>query len=186
MKIGYQWATATPQDWSDIDSKDWAKLPDKGEPIGGEVIDDTPGYVYQVNVQGVCYTGDKYAVRDVPGTDDCEVFCINDDPEDYDPLDFYAHVWIFRPLAPDPDRGGAINTRQSHILYAAPRAFERLQAFGPVEGRILLPWSDFEYPPENLIRYGIWLPDQLSNLHRAARSIRGWREWSDGVDPSRL
>lgn len=186
MKIGYQWATATPQDWSDIDSKDWAKLPDKGEPIGGEVIDDTPGYVYQVNVQGVCYTGDKYAVRDMPGTDDCEVFCINDDPDDYDPLDFYAHVWTFQPLAPDPDKGGAINTRQSHIIYAAPRAFERFQTLGPVENRILLPWSDFEYPPENLIRHGIWLPDQLSDLHGTARSLRDWREWSEGVDPSRL
>ena len=70
MKIYVQWTLANPQDWSPVEvvkDPDWRTLPKKNEPVGGEVIDDNPGWVYALNVQGVRFSSfDHYSVRFAP------------------------------------------------------------------------------------------------------------------------
>ena len=64
MKVLVQWSKAAPEDWHEIDSADWATLAKRPVPTGGEIIDQTPGWIYQVNIQGVCFSADHYAVID--------------------------------------------------------------------------------------------------------------------------
>lgn len=182
MKVLVQDTLATPGDWRLTDSADWAGLAKKPEPAGGEVIDDTPGWVYQVNVQGVTFSADYIAVIDRPDGG-CEVIAADVDPEDYQPPDMYVQHWTFLPLAPDVKLGGALNTRQSRVVYAGSRAKAKFEG---TENTVVKPLGQFVRPAEGLIRYGIWLSDVLSDAHVAARSIRGWRDWGDHLDPSEL
>lgn len=179
MKVLVQWATLTPGDWQEHDSAAWESLPAKPEPRGGEAVDDALGWVNRLNVQGVEFTGDHYAVEHL--RNGCRVICWDDDPADIPPDEFCARVWTFRPLAPDPRIGGRYNTRQSQVVYAAPAAMARLLRNAPYENTILVPWAEFVPPPARLMRHGIWLSDDLYRRHGEALTPRGWREWTEGV-----
>ena len=181
MRVFVQWTLATPTDWIELDIRNsgpfrraWENLPSKPEPVGGEAINNTPGWLYDLNVQGVEFAGaDHYTLR--PTDTGVEVTTWNDDPTDWPVGTRNAAVWTFRPLRPDPRYGGQLNTDQSLTVYDErdPSPFVgQSTTGGPV---IVRPWSEFVVPATKAI-HGIWVPDALAASHRAARSLRGWRE----------
>lgn len=177
MRVLIQWTRANPTDWEVLEmtsNTQWRQQPKKAEPVGGEVIDNTPGWVYGLNVQGIDFSGyDHYAVAMNGAGLDVTIW--NDDPADH-AGEFRAMVWTL--LLPTYDaRVGEINTRQSLTVYEqiSPSPWEGVTASsGPVT---VLPWTDFSPPQANMTRHGIWVSDTLAAAHRAARSLRGWREW---------
>lgn len=207
MKVLVQWSKAGPGDWEEVDSSAWAGLPSRPVPAGGELIDDAPGWVTALNVQGVEFTGyDHYAVEELAdGSGGIRIIVWNDDPEDQDlaavrrirqdqgpfPRGFYGQVWTFFPLAPDPALGGVWNTQQTCEWFAeAGEVSEyfsgRLPGF-PSEPPIpVRPWGELPVPASASVRHGVWMPPGLMDAHLRAQSRRGWREWTEGVPASEL
>jgi len=181
MRVLVQWTKASPEDWVELDVRNsgpfrraWENLPAKQVPVGGETIDNTPGWIYNVNIQGVEFAGfDHYTGR--PLDNGVEVTAWNDDPVDYPPGQRFAHVWTFLPLRPDPRYGGQLNTEQYLTVFdervPSPHSGQ-MTSGGPV---IVRPWSEFVVPSTKAI-HGIWVPDTLAAAHRSVRSLRGWRD----------
>ncbi|MHA2063194.1 MAG: hypothetical protein ACXABY_02315 [Candidatus Thorarchaeota archaeon] len=183
MKVLIQWAVNGPTDWEEIDSADWAALPKKRDPWGGEKITATPGWVNRLCVQGVEFTADHYAVEDLPGSG-CKVYIWSDDPVDYPEGYKNALVCQFLYLDHDPLLNGAINTRQTTILYFQ----DTLKNLMPtrIQGGHVKHWDEFIPPDEAITRHGVLLPDKLYEKHENIRRIAGWREWTEGLHPSEL
>ena len=143
--------------------------------MGGK--DNQPGWVFDLNIQGVCFTGDHYAVENLDdGSAGVRVTVWNDDPDDWPPGTRHAHVWEFFKLQPDPENGGAYNTVQKRTTYAEAQA--RFANWAGVR-----PWSEFVPPPEAVTRHGVWVEDEKATELQAAAEHHGWREWTEGVPP---
>lgn len=142
MKIGLQWTLAAPLDWVWGDSADWGSLPFKPEPDGTEILDDMPGWIYTISIQGKRLVGDSYAIIDNVPVDGCTAYCWNDDPEDYTPDQFYGYAIEFLPyqpyfkaytttnsgidfldLPPGHPHGGCYQPHQTITEYAAPERY---------------------------------------------------------------
>jgi len=184
VRVLVQWTRATPSDWLAVDSAAWQALPKRPAPVGGETIDDGPGWVHRVCVQGVSFAADHYAVEHVPGQG-CRVSAWNDDPTDYPPGLRHARVWMFRPLRVDPAVGRRWNTAQSQVIYAEPQMADRMVACATPRGEIR-DYSEFVPPAAAHVRHGIMVADELNAAHDAARTTRGWREWTEGVPAREL
>lgn len=178
MRLLVQWTLKSPSNWALLDSAAWAGLPKLPEPATGKTGDNNvkPGWVFDLNVQGVRFSGnDHYAVEDAGGGA-VRVTVWNDDPDDWPEGTKYARVWTLLPLAPDAKLGGAINTRQSQVIYAQDAA----------KFPAALPWEDF-LPVRDAIlaagleRHGIWVSDTKSQEHVAAQESWGWRHWVDDL-----
>ena len=181
MRAYLQWTLATPADWVPLDitrTADWRGLPKKAEPVGGEVIDQTPGWVYDLNVQGVLMGGfDHYSVT--PSGAGLRVTVWNDDPVDYPVGTRWAMTWTLQLPTLDA-RIGRVNTRQTLVVHdeAVPSRWEgKAASGGPVT---VLPWSSFVAPAANMTRHGIWVPEAEKPAYIAARTSRGWEEWTGG------
>jgi hypothetical protein len=174
-----QWATDPAQGPVEVMSSDWVALPTKPEPRGGEVLDNQPGWVAMIEVQGCGFHWDHYAVVDY--TEGVRVYGWDDDPEDW-LGQFHGCIWTFRPLAKDvgpaPYRG--YNTRQTHEWYAEGDILAKWQAHGFENGTIH-EWSEFRPPPSRYVKHGIWVPDPLWVGHEAVAVRHDWRTWTEGV-----
>ena len=116
MKVLLQWTTRNPSDWVEIDSASWVGLPKRPEPVGGEEIDNTFGWVFGLNIQGVEFAADHYAVEDLPdGTTKVTIW--NDDSVDHPDGEKYAREWVFSTCRPSKKCGGAYNTAQLQTFY---------------------------------------------------------------------
>lgn len=181
MKVYIQWAMSSPEDYVayELDRiQNVRGLPKKALPIGGEVLDNLPGWLADMVVQGVSFAGWDHVSVAFPGGGALSVIGWNDDPVDF-PEGPYAHVWTFYSPAPDPRYGNAINTRQSLTVYTdVPEQVAhwtgQATTMGPVTIR---PWSDFSVPASNVTLHGIWQADTSYEAHRAVRTAHGWREW---------
>lgn len=181
MKVLYQWALKDPQDWQQIDAKDFATLPKKPIPIqlGGQ--NNQLGWLADLMVQGVRFNGyDHIAVEKViiQNEEAVKVTCWNDDPQDYPIGQRQARVWTFLPLVPDAKLGGAINTRQSQIIYAEGERYVKLIS-NPPENTTIKLWFEFVPPPDSITRHGVWLTDQKWQEHLDTRIEWSWRHWVD-------
>ena len=145
MDLLVQWTRSNPRDYERVDS--WADLPKKPEPVGGEVIDDSPGWVYGLSF-GVRYLRgfDHYRVA---GGD---VLVWNDDPEDFPFGRRHAYVYL------------ADGRRET---YGEP--FARQHFTLGAEAR---PWSAFVLPPEEGTLHGIWISRALAREHERTNSWR--------------
>ena len=181
MRVYVQWTKLNPEDWVELDvrntgpfRKAWENLPAKPLPVGGESIDNAPGWITCLNVQGIEFTGaDHYAVE--PLVDGLRVTMWDDDPVDFPPGTRSARAWELRAPAADARFGGQLNTRQSLTVYdeATPSRWEGVTTTdGPV---VVRPWSEF-VPPATA-RHGIWIDEPLLDAHRAIRTSHDWREW---------
>jgi hypothetical protein len=180
MRLLVQWSTKHPRGWIEVDSKVWAALAKKPVPVGGETIDDEPGWLSNVCVQGQCTgSADHVAVEHLG--DSVRVTSWNDDPEDYKPGQYFARVTTFHPLKPDAALGGAVNTDIETVFYGGSDKFKELKArdFADAEVR---PWSEFTPPPEAITRHGIWVTDKLADAHRKLAVPPSWRTWGEGGD----
>ena len=136
-------------------------------------------------VQGVRFNGaDHYAVERVTiGLEaGIKVTVWNDDPDDWPVGERHARVWTFLPLAADPNLGGAINTRQSQVLYAEGERFSRI----PPQNTTVLPWVDFIPPAAAITRHGVQLTNAKYAEHMAAQAEWGWRHWTDHLPDSEV
>jgi len=176
MKLLVQWTLKSPDNWVLLDSSAWASLAKLPEPAKGKTGDNNvkPGWVFDLNAQGVRFSGnDHYAVEDLGGGS-IRVTVWNDDPDDWPEGTKYARVWTLLPLAPDDELGGAINTKQTQIIYAQDTA----------KFPSALPWEDFLLIRDAILasgleRHGIWVSDRKSEEHVAAQESWSWRHWVD-------
>lgn len=194
MLVGVQWTLASPQDWTWIDVKPtgaaarlWERLPKKPVPTGGEVIDQTLGYIFDVCIQGVYLYGfDHLALEPLPGGG-VRAYGWVDDTDDPTFQYRWGEVWEFRPGWVDRTvkitGDGQVRHRgpdQRKTVYAEDLAdmarFVPAECGGlPVE---LKPWSGFPTPPVNITAHGIWVHDQtLWQRHFDVRRPVDWREW---------
>jgi len=164
MKILIQWATAVANDWQEYST---GQLPNpKAVPDDAALLDDFPGWITAINVQGVIIAAwDHYNIQD-DGTA-CKITVWSDDEADgtVDNMLWQAREYIFRPVSPDPNYGGAWNTNQTF--------------------RQIL-WSEFTLPTEGDTYHGKWLPDATYAQSKAIRSYHGWREWTEGVPEDQI
>lgn len=80
--------------------------------------------------------------------------------------------------------GGAINTNQTQVIYAEAGIAPVFQAFsGP--GIVFRDWSDFDPNRVNPLQ-GLWVSNTLHLAHQTSRTVRGWREWTEGLDPTEI
>lgn len=189
MKILIQWATSTGKDWTEYDSREWNKLPTKPVPTGGEWIDNEPGWINQINVQGVVFSGnDHYAVERI-NNGGIRVTVWVDDEEDIASgasIDKMAEVWTFYPLRPDKKMGNAINTVQEKVWYGTKKVRDELWA--DIVDVDIRPWEEFTTPDTKFVKHGIWLPDDVFAQHIEAASMVTWRDkpWTDHLPAQEL
>jgi hypothetical protein len=146
-----QWTSDAPEDWQELEHKQWTVLPD--EPV------------HALNVQGVIFEGwDHYAVGSVTGG--CTVTVWNDDP-DGDP----PQRWTFYDPAPDPSFDGRMNTRQQLDVFRDDDPLrETSTSMGKARKRRT-------FTPPAGARHGRWVSNLLHEQHQRVRSVRGWHEW---------
>ncbi len=183
MKMYVQWATAVATEWVEIDSADWATLPAKDEPQGGELRDSAPGWVNMINVQGVRISGDHLAVEDVGEA--VRVSQWNDDPQDRPSSEFVGKVWTFQPVQPDAAIGGRMNTRIGFDVFCGAGLRGGWEANLSRQLQSVNRWSQFAPPDAALTRHGIWMPDRDFELHRwmSDRTQIGWHDWRPAEPP---
>jgi hypothetical protein len=187
-RVCVQWTLDNPSDWAEVDSKDWASTPQKPPPANSSrIIDAQPGWVHRVCVQGVEFVGDHYAVEHVDD-ETTKVTVWNDDPADYPVGQRFAQVWTFKSLAPDPRFGGAINTRQSQVVYLdfGGPLHTSWAANGLIENLEFKDWSEFIEPDASITRHGIWVTDEHNAAHERRYTKRDWREWTEGVPQDQI
>lgn len=170
-----------------MDSTEYPTSPKKSAPVGGEVIDDVPGWVHAINVQGVIFMShDHYVVwHDQPTAGDVSVVCWDDDPVDWPGL-YHAEWWVFQDPAMDLTLNPPqMNTRQWNQLYGEQAWLKGLPSglLKTTGGEVTKEnWNKFtqRFDPGfdgPLAKHGIWVDDALNDLHAAARSAHGWEEW---------
>jgi len=156
--------------WQSYDitkSVDVRKLPDKPEPVGGEVIDAEPGWVAGVNVQGVSIIGFDHFHPRINPTDPLliDIVAWNDDPSDWPPGNRWAVIWSFANPRTDPRVGDRMNTEQYLTVYDEQARTPGWYGESTTGGDVTyLPWSDFVVPADSrLNRHGIWVPSECEN-----------------------
>lgn len=172
MRVLVQWATTTVTDWVAYDItriQDVRAMPKKPAPSDSPLIDDQPGWIAALNIQGVVFTGyDHIGFGMVGGA--LLVYAWNDDPEDFPVGTRWGQIWTIPNLG--PARGVAVNTNISVVWYCEPNAL-------PVQMGLtdFQPWSAMSFPNANNTIHGVWVSDTHWDALAAARSMRGWREW---------
>lgn len=137
-----------------MDSADWNSVVAlaRAVPRGGEVIDNDPGWIYAINVQGmVSGSADHYHIEHL-GAAGCRLTTWVDDPDDRGPGEHWAKVWTFPPIV--------VNTQ---II--------QQDFYGD-------DYTRFVPPTVNVVN-GIWVSDDQDGAHELARKPRGWRGWID-------
>jgi hypothetical protein len=178
MKVLVQWTTAQLSDWEEIDSSSWADTPYRSNPIGAPAsagVDNRKGWINKINIQGIEFSTDHYAVEDID-RGGIRAYGWNDDPKHTSGAEQYAYVWDIYPLSADAGHGGAINTEQHRTMYWGSGIAERL---GRDFGESDKPWSEFPTPSEVITRHGKELTDQVYQRLYSATTLRGWKEWAE-------
>ena len=182
MLVYIQWTTDPVADWVgyDITSvQDLKNLPSKPIPVGGEVIDATPGWVMAICVQGLTLSGWDHYTGDITG-DGLAVIVWNDDTADPEFAGFIAKVWTFLVPKHDP-LVNLVNADQRLDVYTDtdPGRWDGQTTPGAGGGPVLVhPWADFTIPrPANRNLHGINVEDALFDAHKAGRTRHGWEEW---------
>lgn len=174
-----------PADWQVLTAAEWATLPFRAEAKSGQVWRGKQrGYVNALSLQGVTFEDDDhYAVAALP-EDGVQVTSWSDRPPGVPAGQRRGRVWQFYPLAADPDRGGAINTRQHVTNYADPAFAERFWPDLDVR-----PYTEFPLPPVALTRHGVLLEDATLRRHQQVRQrAPAWFEppWTDHLPAHEL
>ena len=199
MKVFVQHATDPAEAFTEIDSRDFGDVADRGEPpsdrtpvfrdkkedevidfTGTEVtIDATKGFVFSVCIQGMTFAGDHLAVEHLAGS--VRVFQWNDDPKDWTEDERQAQMWEFFPMGAK----GIPDQRKTWYVSDATRADLEKKGILPqstvdpdrkLRKVIVLPYSDFVAPDASITRHGIWVTDAVFRaLH--AKAAPEWKTW---------
>lgn len=174
MRVCYQPTQDTPSDWIEVQSDAWAGLPSFT--------------CHALCVQGVVFDGaDHYSVEQrSPGVVDVVVW--HDDPSDWPPGQRWARVWTFRHLRQDPDPrfGGAVRPQHQQVIYAENGVRPVLKAaYGSNPSVSFRPWRSFDSRRVNAM-HGAWVTDEQHADQQKARSVQGWRTWTEGLSEHEL
>jgi hypothetical protein len=182
MNVWVQYARRNPGDYQAMGSSEWATSPAKLDagriaPAGLADLNQQPGWVISLGVQGVAFEEDHVAVEELASASGAICITAWSDNPAYVALGRRtAQVWTVRPLNPDARFGGALNTSQSRTIYAASAAYAEWQAIMPIENTTLDTWESFTPPAASLVRHGVWLSDAAWQAHIDARTDHGgWR-----------
>lgn len=188
MRVLIQWATATVSDWVEYDITRLSQvraMPKKPVPSDSPLIDDNVGWISAINIQGVVFQSWDHIGFGISGGV-LQVGAWNDDAADF-PAVPWGVLYTFDTPAPDPNFGGAINTRQTVTRYAD---ISTLQALLGTDwdnmARLWLAdpsrraWSEFPRFNNKVTIHGVWSSPEHNDALVAARSPRGWREWIGG------
>jgi len=197
MRVLLQWTKAHPEDWLEVDVRPtgpfrraWERLAAKALPTGGETIDDNPGWVFGLNIQGVEIGGfDHYAgepFTDENGNGAIRVWGWNDDPVDWPVGTRQGYIWEFREgwATASFDVPGGVVTHEGpnqRLTVYLENPADIARWTGANYGVALVdvhPWTDFVVPDTAITRHGIWVSDDLFRQHKAIRAMRGWDEWT--------
>jgi hypothetical protein len=170
-RVLIQWAAknqdGTVSDWTEYfftNMSDVRAVPKKPEPSDSPIIDDQPGWIAAVNIQGVVFMADHVGFN-IDGQGRLVVGKWNDDPVDWPFLngDGFGWVYTFDSLAPDsnlpvsaeyaaanPTQVGQnafgqwcmLNTRQTATRYANTATLQAALALDPVEFQWTQSWLD--------------------------------------------
>lgn len=173
MRVSIQWATVPPKDWIDYDLNtraDIRTLPRKPVPVGDEVLDDQPGWLCALDVQGVLFSGYDFIAIDLLPSGELRVAGWFDDlEEDWQRDGRWMTVWRFPA---DPADNLRSENAQSRDVYAETAA--KVQADG---GKTRRQWANRPLWRDDQTLYGIWLSDELFQDHVQIRSYRGLTDW---------
>lgn len=184
MKILLQHTLLNPADWVELDvtptgqgARRWRDLAKK---TAGPV-DNAPGYIMALNVQGVEFAGFDFYAAEPIANGGLRVYGWTTTvgvPPTGSPYR-QAEVWEFHLPKADLRFGGQVNTVQTRTVFTeSPEAAAALAGSATSGGVVVVrPWAEFAPPPEHLTRYGIAVSSELLEAHRQSRSTRGWREW---------
>lgn len=178
MKLLVQWAQQTPGNWFEVASAAWAGLARRASPPPATPLNQVAGWIAALNVQGVEFSDvEHFHVADI--VDGVRVTAWRDSVVGQE----RAHVWDILTLAADPALGGAINTRQSRTIFAQPADQSQ---FSNSQNTIVKDWTAFSPPTTDVSSGGP--PQTIAEKanHRSARSLRGWREWTEGLLPEEV
>lgn len=171
MRILYQPTLATPVDWIEIDSSAWVGMP--------------AFTCHALCVQGVVFEGaDLYAVEEIGAG--VRVVVIHEDPGDWPVGQRWAREWFFTPYRrhPDPRFGGAITPEQAQVMYVEGSRLADFRSFYG-DAADIRPFNALRRQGLRTMR-GQWVTEAHHEAHRGARTVRGWREWTEGLDASEL
>jgi hypothetical protein len=184
-----RWARTNPQDWQAIDllptgpqSRLWRNLPKKPAPSAGGTLDDQPGHVFSVCVQGVDLFGfDRVALQPMLNGG-IRAYGWVDDTTDPTFKYRWGEVWEFSPGWVDRSISGVRHQGPDHRKTVYAEDLDDMRQYIPAEcGGLpvaLLPWAMWMMPAAAITRHGIWVrPDDLWRRHfEVCRSV-DWREW---------
>jgi hypothetical protein len=187
VKVFVQWAKANPQDWVLTDTGTWSSLSTKLDPvgdvslaglgIGDSLLNQSPGWIFAVNVQGVNFDYyDHYAVEETAGV--VKITGWRDDPILFPEGTKQADVGTFNQPTFDI-KVGQTNTSQSFVIYAQPNNQWWSRGCNPCGGIVLKPYTDFVAPSVLITKPGIYVSDAKWAEHLAARTLHGWKEWTN-------
>lgn len=187
QKFFIQWAQSNPGDWQLSDVDKWPNIQTKSDPVGDTTdsvnrgdsqLNAQKGWILAINIQGVEFAWyDHYHVLDLTdGSGATRVIAWIDDLSTATGYTLRrADVGTFAPLAFDPKVGGT-NTVQTFIWYREGSEYDALLASGVPENVTLSQYSNFVAPTTD-IKHGIYTSDATFDLHVAARTQKGWRDW---------
>jgi len=174
MRILYQPTQGNPTGWNQVDSSGWAGL--------------SSFTCHALCVQGVVIDGfDHYSVEPVEAGV-VKVIVWNDDLDDWPVGQRWAREICFRHLAVDPDPrfGGALNTCQTHVIYAEAAIRPTLEAAYAGNSKVeFKDWSEFDPNRSNPME-GQWVTDAQHAAYQKKQTVHGWRTWTEGIDPAEL
>jgi hypothetical protein len=177
VRVRVQFTEVNPRDFRELTAEAFGHQPRGPVPTERFRPQDSGRYVHALELQGMRFQGyDHYHVEDTP--DGVRFTMWRDDPGEIPPEEYMALVVDYRPLAPDPEFGGAYNTHQSFTYYL-PAAHPMRPKLGPAQRRTIKDWSEFVAPPDPM--HGIMVEDDHHDAHFRAQTVHGWRHATEGV-----
>ncbi len=193
MKMYVQWASDPAGNWQQLDSANWEASPKKSAPpedrapvfadpgdIQSDVVgftgtaitvDNTPGWIYALNVFGVIFHADHIAVSHI-AANHIRVASWNDDLDDPGTNFLNGQIRDFRQQMVDNEfvvPGGSIRARGFHQekrrFVPADKIAELKEEYTTTGLSTKEDYVSFSKPPAQFVRHGIWqLTSQIDAL----------------------
>jgi hypothetical protein len=181
MKALIQWATKKVEDWYEVNTSDLPSMPIKDDPGPQDNLDNKPGWINAVNIQGVLIAGyDHYNFQWGTDAEGEWVKVTSWTVEDLTVPEASkkALVSIFRSIR--RDQYGSWNTSQNFESYGY-----EIPNFS-ISNREYFSWDSFIEPTDGVTFHGKQLTDIEYAERKSIQSHHGWREWTEDIPSEEL
>ena len=202
INMEIQWTTDPATRWQQIRIEDWPRVADRGEPpidrepiLDGDgrvigftgtevVIDETPGWIYRVDLQGFIFSGDHISVESFASH--VEITKWNNDPNE--PIIFTepSNATIHRFYPEIIERTFRIDDRRTMKLKGFKHEIDIYVTSGNISSvdapyctggqANVFDYATFIEPSGNITRHGIWITNDLLDIHNIYKASR-WENW---------